>query len=302
MGESAAVSIRPTASFVIAFLSLALGASVHAAPTGTDLVKADMVADSTSIRAGQSFRLAVKLKIEPHWHIYWSNPGETGQATKVKLQLPDGFTASDIQYPAPKRFVAAGDITGYGYEDETVLLATITPPATIADNATQNLSAAVSWLVCSEDLCLPGKTSVSLQLPVNEEPEPANVELFKKWSARVPVKPEQAKEVASAEAKTPSAGSEMHTFVVNWKQAPKEVDWFAPAVKVVNFENVDVKTSGDKTTITCTATALAGQKLPTGVLDSVIVYKDESGEPKGIIVPFELVPSNKAGDTVSRRD
>lgn len=260
-----------------------------------------MVADSTSIRAGQPFRVAVKFKIEPHWHVYWSNPGETGQATTMKLELPEGFTASDVQYPSPKRFVAAGDITGYGYEDEVVLLATITPPVNLSA-ASQALSASTSWLVCSDTLCLPGKQKVTLQLPINAEPEPANAELFKKWSARVPVKPEAANQVVSATAKPPESESETRTFVVKWKQAPKEVDWFPPAVNVVNFEDVEINTSGDETTISVSVSPLAGQKLPEGSFESVVAFEHATGGPMGIIVPFELIFTKKAADTVSRRD
>ena len=281
-------------------LTLLIGGVAVAAQKGTDLVKAELLADSDALRAGQPFRIAVKVDIEPHWHIYWSNPGETGQATKVVLQLPDGFTASDIQYPTPKRFVAAGDIVGYGYEDETVLMATITPPAELADDATQTLAASVSWLVCSDDLCLPGKQSVSLSLPVNAEPQPANETLFKEWSPRVPVPASESPAVASAESKS-SADAETQTVVVNWKQPVKDVDWFPPAIKVVSFEDVEVSTEGDRSTITCTARVLAGQQVPEGTFESVVGYKDASGEVRGVIVPFELKPSKSAADTVSAR-
>lgn len=293
----------PVRTTLAACLCLLLCGSASAAQTGTDLVKATLIADSDAIRAGQPFRVAVQFEIEPNWHIYWSNPGETGQATKVSLQLPAGFTASDIEYPTPRRFVAAGDIVGYGYEDEAVLMATITPPATLADNSTQNLSAAVSWLVCSEDLCLPGKQTVSLSLPVKAEPQPANEALFEKWMPRVPVPVGKDPAVAASESRVSDDGETL-TFTVDWNgnHTPKAVDWFPAAIPVVSFEDIEVGQTGNQSTITVSTRVLAGQTLPEGRFASVISYEDAAGEPRGIVVPFELKPSQTTAGAVSRRD
>ncbi|MFM8230851.1 MAG: hypothetical protein ACKOAL_06480, partial [Chthoniobacterales bacterium] len=38
---------------------------------GRKLVEASLVADTTSIVPGKTFRLGLHLKIAPGWHVYW---------------------------------------------------------------------------------------------------------------------------------------------------------------------------------------------------------------------------------------
>ena len=91
-------------------------------------VKARLVAESTSIRPGTPFLVAVAFQMGPGWHIYWSNPGDTGLPTTIAWDLPNGFHASSVMWPAPHRFISQG-LASYGYEREVSLLTRITPPA-----------------------------------------------------------------------------------------------------------------------------------------------------------------------------
>src|SRR5882724_937498 len=63
-------------------------------------VQASLVAAAGSIQPGQPFTVALHFVHDPHWHTYWVNPG-TGLATSLTWKLPPGFTASDLQWPAP---------------------------------------------------------------------------------------------------------------------------------------------------------------------------------------------------------
>src|SRR5690242_77174 len=113
----------------ILLIGLTCAANAWAAvPSGDDLVKATLLADVKSVKPGQPFTLAVLLKLEPGWHVYWKNPGESGMATSVTWKLPQGFKAGELNFPIPKQFGNSGDVIGYGYEDEVLLTATITPP------------------------------------------------------------------------------------------------------------------------------------------------------------------------------
>src|SRR5438874_269026 len=99
-----------------------------AAPPGKDLVAVTLLADVDSVKAGKTFNLGVLLKIKPGWHVYWKNPGDSGMATKVNWKLPQGFEVGALRFPIPTRFVQPGDVITYGYEDELLLTATVTPP------------------------------------------------------------------------------------------------------------------------------------------------------------------------------
>lgn len=128
-------------------------------------VQASLVAAETSIQPGRPFTVALRLQHNPHWHTYWLNPG-TGLPTTLAWTLPAGWTAGDIQWPAPKVIKDASDtVTGNGYEGDLLLPVTITPPATLTPGETITLAAAAEWLMCAE-VCVPGSANLTLALPV----------------------------------------------------------------------------------------------------------------------------------------
>ncbi len=148
--------------------------------------KVSLLADVTSIQPGTPFTVGVLMKMDKGWHTYWQNSGETGLPTEIDWTLPKGFAAGPIQWPLPHKYNESGDVLTYGYEDETMLLAQITPPPVLSAGTSVTLKATVSWLEC-EKLCVPGSASVSLTLPVRSStPEKAHQELFKKYRRMVP--------------------------------------------------------------------------------------------------------------------
>ncbi len=176
-----------SAHFIAPFIATVAFAQLFApAATPKDLVKVELISDVATIKAGAPFTLGVRLAIKPAWHVYWKNPGDSGAPTRVKWDLPDGFKAGDLQYPVPRRIELPGDEVNYGYEDEVMLLTTITPPADLAPGKAIDLSADVSWLVC-EKVCIPGKATAKLSLPCGDAATPANQDLFEKWRKRLPV-------------------------------------------------------------------------------------------------------------------
>ena len=57
----------------------------------TENVKARLISETSAIAPGQSVWVALELNIRDGWHTYWRNPGDSGQATTLKWQLPPGF-------------------------------------------------------------------------------------------------------------------------------------------------------------------------------------------------------------------
>src|SRR2546421_9017143 len=132
VGDTPAIAgLRRTRMRVFAtlVLMLALVPAAQAAGVPADLVKAELLADVKTVQAGTPFTVGVMLKIKPDWHIYWIYPGDAGLPTRVKFNLPDGFKTGELKFPLPVRFDQPGGIVGYGYRDEVMLTATITPPA-----------------------------------------------------------------------------------------------------------------------------------------------------------------------------
>ena len=151
---------------------------------GVELVKADLIADTTAIAPGKPFTVGVRLVMAKDWHTYWQYSGDFGLPTEIAWQLPPGFTAGAIQWPVPERQVTGGDIITFGYEHEVLLMAQITLPANLAPGDV-TLNAKVSWLVCKES-CVPGDAELKLTLPVSASPAAANAELFAKYRGELP--------------------------------------------------------------------------------------------------------------------
>ena len=145
--------------------SLSIHGFVIADENGNDHVEVKLLCDYQSITAGQNFRIGVQFKLEPEWHIYWRNAGDSGLPPSVKWELPNGFSLKELDWPLPDRLVTS-DIATYIYHDTIVLLYEISAPDKIGDKEI-TLSANVDWLICKES-CIPGNQKITLQLPVGE--------------------------------------------------------------------------------------------------------------------------------------
>jgi DsbC/DsbD-like thiol-disulfide interchange protein len=147
----------------------------------------DLIAENASIAPGHSFQAGLKFNLEKSWHVYWINPGDSGEPPKVEWKLPAGFQADPIEWPTPAR-LPISKLMDYGYEDQVLLMMRIHPPVNLKPGTTIQLAATVKWLVCRE-VCIPGHGDVSLTLPVSSEtPKPsAHQDLFIKTKASLPL-------------------------------------------------------------------------------------------------------------------
>lgn len=151
---------------------------------GKELVKAELLADTAAIVPGKRFTVGLLLRMAPGWHTYWKFSGDAGLPTELKWKLPPGWKVGDIQWPIPLKTVDPGDIETYGYENEVLLMQEITPPSKI-DGSSAKLSAEASWLVC-EKICIPGGTTLQLDLPVASTNQPANNDVFARYRRLLP--------------------------------------------------------------------------------------------------------------------
>jgi DsbC/DsbD-like thiol-disulfide interchange protein len=131
---------------------------------GKELVRAQLMADTTAVVPGKPFTIGLLLQMAPGWHTYWKFSGDAGLPTELKWKLPPGWKTGDIQWPIPLKTIDPGDIETYGYENEVLLMQEITPPSKLDDSSVK-LSAEANWLVC-EKICIPGDATLHLDLPV----------------------------------------------------------------------------------------------------------------------------------------
>jgi thiol:disulfide interchange protein len=150
--------------------------SAAANPGQTDHLQVALVSPATSITPGQTLTVGVHFEIEAGWHLYWKNPGDSGEAPRFKWTLPAGFTAGPTVWPAP-RAMPMGPLLNYGYEKELLLPVTIQIPAGLPpewkEGSELPIEVAARWLVCHET-CIPGQADLKLLLPIRMSPAPAN--------------------------------------------------------------------------------------------------------------------------------
>lgn len=116
-------------------------------------------------RDGRIF-ISIAFQMDPHWHIYWRNPGDSGGAPRVQVDLPAGFAAGEILFPRPRVFGSAED-RGFGYEGKVELLVPVTLPTGEAP-ASVEVSAVVSWMACKES-CVMGEAKLNGTLTLAEQ-------------------------------------------------------------------------------------------------------------------------------------
>jgi DsbC/DsbD-like thiol-disulfide interchange protein len=133
-----------------------------------DPLKIELVSESTTIQPGTPFSVGLHLKHREHYHTYWKFPGIVGVPTDMEWELPPGWLAEPLQWPAPER-VMMFQIKAQGYHDEVLIPIQLTPPADLAPGSKITLKGKATWMCCGRD-CNPGFTDLSITLPVEKGP------------------------------------------------------------------------------------------------------------------------------------
>jgi DsbC/DsbD-like thiol-disulfide interchange protein len=190
--------------------------------------KVSLVAETDAARAGHSLTVGIRLQMEPGWHTYWRNPGDSGLPTRVKWALPAGFEAGELRWPYPERF-ASGPLVSFGYEHEVLLPVEIRVPAALEGREVR-LGARVEWLECQE-VCLPGKAEVSLTLPVRAGAEPGpEAAAFAEARKRLP-----AAEPAWRFAAAPAGAALAISFRPPGRAAVKTASFYTTTPRVIDY-------------------------------------------------------------------
>lgn len=122
---------------------------------------------------GSTAIVAVRQDIEPGWHTYWRNPGDSGGATQLTWTLPAGFSAGPILWPLPER-QPVGGLMNYGYSRQVYLPVPIEIPRTATPGSVVPVRVKVLSMVCSADMCVPDERMVTVDLAIRDgAPPPA---------------------------------------------------------------------------------------------------------------------------------
>jgi len=182
----------------------------------------ELLSEQESIQPGRAILLGLHFLLEKDWHIYWINPGDSGEPPRLEWHLPAGLRAGAIEWPAPSR-LPSPLLMDYGYAGEVLLPVPIEKTAGLAVGTETVLSAELKAIVCRE-VCIPAKAQLSLSLPVRAErprESAATVAMFRAARKALP-RPEPANWRPSAR----DLGGSFELAVNTGHSAPGA--WFAP--------------------------------------------------------------------------
>lgn len=194
-------------------------------PDGNKLVRVTLLSDHEAVKPGGTLTLAVRYEIEPKWHVYWENPGDSGLPTRAKFTAPAGWKVGTPRFPTPERHESPGDIVTYVHEKELVLLADVVVPADAQPGTKATIEVEGSWLVCTE-LCVPGSGKASVEVAVSDAAKTANDALY-----------------AAARARLPKPWAELKNARASWSGTEAEPRWtlVVPGAKSLEYFPLDVE-------------------------------------------------------------
>ncbi len=156
-----------TLALSVFLLSLGVRSWAAESPTvDTGYVNAQLVSTHEDVRPGQTLHVALRTQMDPKWHVYWLNPGDSGEPVQISWDLPAELSAADIIWPLPEA-IPTGPLMNYGFENEVFFPVEFT----VSDDAKPGdilpVKADVFYLVCS-DICVPEQANLELNLMVGE--------------------------------------------------------------------------------------------------------------------------------------
>lgn len=164
-----------------------LGIPGRETPRRERLVHAAIEPARRHAAAGREAEVVVRLAIEPGWHVYWENPGDSGVPPELEWTLPEGIAAGSPRWPRPMVFRSVHETT-FGYEREVGLVVPLQVSAAMPPGE-HPIAVRVRWMACREQ-CLVGSSEargiVAIGAGADEAAAGEVPETLARWRARLP--------------------------------------------------------------------------------------------------------------------
>ena len=254
--------------------------------------KARLILSHEVAKPDDTVMAGVELIMDPGWHTYWQNGGDSGQATEIFWGLPAGISAGEVQWPVPEKFTTPDDLklTTFVYHNRAVLLV----PLKITKDASagaQELSALVKWLEC-EVSCVPGSNIVRASLMIGTESKPsADTNFFAEAQKRLPLK----KIPGTVALKWDQPGNVTNrAFVIEWNAGAREPDFFpyTNALASISPKTAVLANSGSNVLLRASAQR-EGEAWPKQIAG--LLVRKEGEALAGYEVTLQLAETGPAG-------
>lgn len=260
---------------LLALLFAAAAPLVSAEPQRTAHSEVALYAEQASVPAdGGTITLGLYLNPDAGWHAYWKNPGDAGKEASLKWSLPDGFEPTEFAFPAPHA-VPFMHLVTYGYDEPILLLSDITVPAGMAAGDTVTLEGQASWVVCDDELCVPERAWVSVELPVGDgRANPLMAGRFSEARSRVP-------EIVEWLAEFELLDGQVNIAMQTPPGLPGMVDpyLFIESKRVVKYGEQSIAFAPRGVSVSMAAGTKADS---TAAFNAVLGFHDEQGNPHAV--------------------
>src|ERR1700751_177300 len=75
----------------------------------------ELIAEKDWITAGHPFNVALRFELEKGWHVYWVNPGDSGEPARVTWDLPASIKAGAPGHACRRVLGFARQHKGWGH-------------------------------------------------------------------------------------------------------------------------------------------------------------------------------------------
>lgn len=285
---------------------------------GDPRVEVRLISDVSSVQPGEPFRVGALFDMDPEWHIYWKNSGESGLSTEVTPGGDPALSYSEIMWPAPEIWLdPSGEIATFGYGDQALLFFDVSlEPAFAHPEVSVHLEA--DFLACKVD-CIPGNVEISRTLNVGPLERSSEAEYFDSYSRAQALAPEHDSLSAEfATQKTVYRGDDVQgrwtitceSDACTSLEVVSKLDRYAfipDADQSVAWQTTSTRSTGSSTVLELNGRANPDELAPPCSIGGV-VYLSVNGEtprPFSLASSFECVDApapQPSGEDASRHD
>ena len=188
--------------------------------------EARLAVETTSARPGTSLSVGLVIMLDPGWHTYWRNPGDSGSEAILEWTLPPGLTAGPVQWPRPER-VPYPPLMSYAYHGQVMLLTDVAVGEGVPPGSVARLQVRASWLACQE-ICLPAEDTLVAEIPVLDVPPTPDPGLRDEFAATRALLPLEAPGWQARAIETPAGYTLELRSPPGWSARPADL-YFFPA-------------------------------------------------------------------------
>ena len=253
-----------TLSVLLGFVQAA--SASESEPVDTGKVVAQLVSSHYRASPGQTIDVALRTVLDEHWHTYWRNPGDSGEAVQISWSLPEGVTSGEITWPLPQA-IPTGPIVNYGFEGTPLFPVPLTLSSDLKVGQSIVIEADAYYLVC-KDICIPESAELSLQIQIGEP------QLNERWNNLITLAKRRAPKEGSIRGTIGPASEKIQIGFTNLPEGRFEKAFFFPYKQgvVLPASPQEVSLGADGLTLSTDGDFLWENDLPT-TLQGVLAYE-----------------------------